>query len=194
MHESLAVNVELANPFWFYPRVLVQRQTCRHAQPARTQSALFQCADGRYVYYTLILSDQRGWQSLVQWLDRKGMAAQLVEPEFSDVLHRQAHFSDIQDLLECFFLVHDSELVYKEGQAAGLPIGVLNAPEDLFDDEHLRARGFFVDVEHEGYGRVPYPGAIYRFSSFGEVARVRAPMLGEHTEQVLASLAHRSVA
>ena len=26
-------DVELANPYWFYPRVLVQRQTCRHAQP-----------------------------------------------------------------------------------------------------------------------------------------------------------------
>lgn len=194
MHEALAVNVELANPFWFYPRVLVQRQTCRHAQPAATQSALFQCGDGRYVYYALILSDQRAWQSLVQWMDSKGMAAQLVEPEFSDVRHRQQCFADIQSLLECFFLLHDSRQMYLEGQQAGLPIGVLNAPDDLFDDEHLRARGFFVEVEHEGYGRVPYPGALYRFSSFGEVPRIRAPRLGEHTGQVLAPLRAGSAA
>jgi hypothetical protein len=32
---------------------------------------------------------------------------------------------------------------------------------------------------------VTYPGAIYRFSSFGEVDRTAAPKLGEHTAEVL---------
>jgi len=185
MHEANALNVELANPFWFYPKMVVQRQTCRHAQPAPTQSALFKCADGRYVYYALILSDPRAWQQLVAWMDSKGMAAQLTEPQFADLAYRQAHFGDIQSVLECFFLVHDSHQMYHEGQAAGLPIGVLNAPEDLFDDEHLRARGFFVDVEHEGVGTVPYPGPIYRFTSLEAVPKRRAPKLGEHTREVL---------
>jgi crotonobetainyl-CoA:carnitine CoA-transferase CaiB-like acyl-CoA transferase len=185
MHEGLAVNVELANPYWFYPKVNVQRQTCRHAQPSPTQPALFRCVDGRYVYYTLILSDQRAWQTLVQWMDSKGMAAQLTEPEFSDVKYRQENFYQIQELVECFFLVHEADQMYKEGQAAGLPIGVLNAPEDLFADEHLKARGFFVPVEHEGLGPVLFPGPSYRFSAFGEVPRTRAPKLGEHTEEVV---------
>jgi len=185
MHESCAVNVELANPYWFYPRVNVHRQTCRHAQPSPTQSALFQCADGRYVYFALILAEPKAWSALVTWMDSKGMALQLTEPAFSDVAYRQAHFHEVQQLVECFFLIQDSHEAYLDGQAAGLPIGVLNAPEDLFDDEHLKARGFFVDVEHEAVGKVAYPGAIYRFSSFGQVARTAAPKLGEHTNEVL---------
>ena len=36
MHDCLAVNAELANPYWFYPKALVHRQTCRHAQPTPT--------------------------------------------------------------------------------------------------------------------------------------------------------------
>ena len=188
MHEACAVNVELANPYWFYPKVQVKRQTCRHAQPSPTQPALFQCADGRFVYYTLIIADQKAWLCLVQWMEGAGMAAHLADPDFLDVKYRQDHFSEIQELVECFFLVHPSDQMYKEGQAAGLPIGVLNAPEDLFHDEHLTARGFFVDVEHEGLGKVKYPGAMYRFSSFGEVPRTRAPKLGEHTDAVLAEL------
>ena len=185
MHESCAVNVELANPYWFYPRVHVHRQTCRHAQPSPTQSALFRCADGRYVYFALILSEAKAWEALVRWMDSKGMAAQLIEAAFSDIGYRQQHFGEVQELVECFFLVQDSHEAYHDGQAAGLPIGVLNAPEDLFGDEHLKARGFFVDVEHEGLGKVTYPGPIYRFSSFGEVPRTAAPKLGEHTAQVL---------
>jgi len=185
MHEACAVNVELANPYWFYPRVHVHRQTCRHAQPSPTQSALFRCADGRYVYFALILSEPKAWKALVDWMDSKGMAVQLTDPAFSDVAYRQQHFHEVQELVECFFLIQDSHEAYHDGQAAGLPIGVLNAPEDLFDDEHLKARGFFTDVEHEGVGKVAYPGPIYRFSSFGEVARTAAPKLGEHTQGVL---------
>lgn len=185
MHEACAVNVELANPYWFYPRVHVHRQTCRHAQPSPTQSALFRCADGRYVYFALILSEPKAWKALVDWMDSKGMAVQLTDPAFSDVAYRQQHFHEVQELVECFFLIQDSHEAYHDGQAAGLPIGVLNAPEDLFDDEHLKARGFFTDVEHEGVGKVAYPGPIYRFSSFGEVARSAAPKLGEHTQSVL---------
>jgi len=185
MHEACAVNVELANPYWFYPRVNVQRQTCRHAQPSPTQPALFRCADDRYVYFTLIVAEPKSWTALVNWMDSKGMALQLAEPAFSDVAYRQANFQQVQELVECFFLVQDSHDAYRDGQAAGLPIGVLNAPEDLFDDEHLKARGFFVEVEHEGIGPVTYPGAIYRFSSFGEAARTAAPNLGEHTAEVL---------
>jgi crotonobetainyl-CoA:carnitine CoA-transferase CaiB-like acyl-CoA transferase len=95
----------------------------------------------------------------------------------------------VQELVECFFLIQDSHEAYHDGQAAGLPIGVLNAPEDLFDDEHLKAREFFVDVDHEGLGKVAYPGAIYRFSSFGEVPRTAAPKLGEHTNELGAASA-----
>lgn len=185
MHEACAVNVELANPYWFYPRVHVHRQTCRHAQPSPTQSALFRCADDRYVYFALILSDPKAWSALVRWMDSKGMALQLTDPAFDDVAYRQARFHEVQDLVECFFLVQDSHEAYRDGQAVGLPIGVLNAPEDVFEDEHLQARGFFVEVEHEGVGPVTYPGPIYRFSSFEEVPRAAAPKLGEHTAVVL---------
>jgi crotonobetainyl-CoA:carnitine CoA-transferase CaiB-like acyl-CoA transferase len=190
MHNAATMNVELANPFWFYPRVNVQRQTCRHAQPSPTQSALFQCADGRYVYYTLILSDSRAWDLLVEWMDRKGMAAMLTEPEFKDIAYRQQRFDEIQSLVECFFLCHDSGEMYLEGQANGLPVGLMNAPEDLFEDEHLQQRDFFVEVDMgDDVGPVAYPGDSYRFSSFGSVPRTRAPKLGEHNDDLLGSRA-----
>lgn len=192
MHEACAVNVELANPYWFYPRVHVHRQTCRHAQPSPTQPALFRCADGAYVYFVLILSEPKAWKALVDWMDSKDMAVQLKEPQFEDVAYRQAHFHEVQELVECFFLIQTAREAYLEGQAHGLPIGVLNAPEDLFADEHLKARGFFVDVEHEGIGQVAYPGPIYRFSSFGEVERTRAPRLGEHDDQAVPSRAEEA--
>jgi benzylsuccinate CoA-transferase BbsE subunit len=182
MHESLAVTVELANPYWFYPRVLVQRQTCRHAQPVRTQPALFRTADDRYVYLTLITAEDQTWRKLVGWLATKDMAVDLQDPSYDSVEHRQANFSHIQDLVECFFLVQDAETIYRDGQQIGLPVGVLNAPEDLLTDRHLIAREFFVPIEDQS-GRVAlHPGPPYRFTAFEPAVPRPAPLLGEHND------------
>ena len=185
MHEAIAVTVELANPYWFYPRVLVQRQTCRHAQPSMTQPALFRCRDGRWVYFVLIVADPKPWQATVEWLDAHGLAIDLTDPSYSDITFRQQNFSHVQELVEVLFLLQDADEAYHEGQRRGLPIGILNAPEDVLEDEQLLGREFFVDVEHEGVGVVRYPGVPYRFSTFAPPLPTRAPLLGEHTAEVL---------
>ncbi|NGP08692.1 CoA transferase [Rhodococcus sp. 14C212] len=185
MHESIAVTGELANPYWFYPKAVVKRQTCRHAQPSPTQSALFQCADGVWVYFALILADQFAWKALTSWMDEIGLVADLAEEAFDSLAYRQENFAHIQGLLEAFFMIQDSETVYRDGQKWGLPIGPLRAPEEVLRDEHLAARNFFVDVTMADGSTTTFPGAPYRFSNgYGDPHR--PPMLGEHTEEVLA--------
>lgn len=190
MHSALAVSGELANPFWFYNRAVVKRQTCRHAQPSPTQPALFRCADGRWVYFALILADQKPWQALVDWMAEYDLAADLTEPEYADFAHRQRNFAHVQGLVEVFFLLIDGETAYHEGQARGLPIGITRAPEELLDDEHLAARGFFVDVDHGDGAAARHPGSPYRFSAFDLPGPRSAPRLGAHTREVLAEAAN----
>ncbi|MGY1739441.1 MULTISPECIES: CaiB/BaiF CoA transferase family protein [unclassified Blastococcus] len=184
MHAAGAVSGELSNPYWFYPRAIVKRQTCRHAQPVPTQPALFECADGRYVYFAHILSDQRAWEALIGWMQELGVAADLVEPEYRDFAYRQARYAHVQDLVEVFFLIQDADSAYHGGQRRGLPIGVLNAPEELLDDEHLRARDFFVPVEQADGRTALQPGSPFRFSAFTGPGPTRAPRLGEHTDRL----------
>ena len=177
VHDSVAVSPELANPYWFYPKALVQRQTCRHAQPVPTQPALFATLDGRYVYFALILADSKPWQNLVEWMDSLGIAADLTDPEYDQLAHRQANFPHIQQILEAFFLIQDAETIYHEGQSRGLPIAVINSPDDVLTDEHLAARGFFESVEHER-GAALYPGPPISFSGFPTEKQTAAPACG----------------
>jgi crotonobetainyl-CoA:carnitine CoA-transferase CaiB-like acyl-CoA transferase len=189
MHEAIAVSGELANPYWFYPKALVQRQTSRHAQPVPTQPAIFQCSDGVWIYFALMLSDQKAWAATVRWMSDVGMAADLTGEKYADLEYRQREFAHIQDLIEVFFLLQDSATAYREGQRRGLPLGPLLAPEDLLEDEHLSAREFFVPVYLPTDERrsVPFPGSPYRFTAFA-CGPVRPPRLGEHTDEVLAEL------
>jgi benzylsuccinate CoA-transferase BbsE subunit len=186
MHDCLAVGAELANPYWFYPKALVQRQTCRHAQPTPTQQAIFRCADDRWVYFTIFVAEQKSWLALLDWIDSKDVAAHLKGPAFADPAYRQANFHEIQDVVEVFFLLQTADEAYHDGQARGLPVGPIHSPEDVLADEHLRSRDFFVEIEHDDAPPADYPGVPFRFSSFRAADPVRAPKLGEHTDEVLA--------
>src|SRR4051812_32927462 len=185
MHDCLAVNAELSNPYWFYPKALVRRQTCRHAQPTPTQPALFQCGDDRWLYFVMFVADPKQWDVVLDWLDTKGLVVDLRDEAFEDAAYRQAHFDHIQEVVEVFFMLQTAEEAYHDGQARGLPIGPINSPDDLFHDEHLLAREFFVPVEHDDVPPALYPGPPCRFSRYGAAAMTRAPKLGEHTDALL---------
>ena len=184
MHDCLSVSAELANPYWFYPKAVVHRQTCRHAQPTPTAPALFPCGDGRYVYFVLFVAALKPFRQLVDWMATLGVEADLVEPQYEDAAFRQANFGHVQELVEVFFLLQTAQEAYHAGQARGLPIGIAYAPDDLFHDEHLKARDFFVTIEHDDVPAALYPGAPIRFSSFASAPPSRAPRLGEHTDEV----------
>jgi crotonobetainyl-CoA:carnitine CoA-transferase CaiB-like acyl-CoA transferase len=146
---------------------------------------MFECGDGRWVYFVIMIVEQKGWHALVEWLDSKDLAIDLVQPEYHDPSFRQAKFPHIQAVVESFFLVQTADEAYHAGQARGLPIGPINAPDELLADEHLGARGFFVDVSHDDVGPARYPGVPFRFSAFGNAEMRAAPRLGEHTAEIL---------
>jgi crotonobetainyl-CoA:carnitine CoA-transferase CaiB-like acyl-CoA transferase len=181
MHDCLNVSAELANLFWFYPRVEIHRQTCRAAQPRPTQMAIFQTADDRWVYFAIFVAEDKAWTALLEWLTSKDLALDLGSPEYRDPRYRQEHFQHIQEVVEVFFLTQTADEVYHDGQSRGLPIGPLNAPEDLFLDVHLQERRFFQMVDHGGALGAEYPSLPIHFSAFRNAPVRRAPHLGEHT-------------
>jgi len=72
------------------------------------------------------------------------------------------------------------------GQERGFNWGAVRAPDELVDEGHLNDRGFWVDVDHTELGKTyKYPGAagIYNGSPW-RISR-RAPLIGEHNEEIL---------
>ena len=69
----------------------------------------------------------------------------------------------------------------------GIPAAPLNTPDDLLDDPHLNAIGFFAPVESPN-GRVRLPGVPTWFSQTPGQVQGPAPRLGAHTSEILDSL------
>ncbi|MFP6795082.1 MAG: CoA transferase [Pseudomonadales bacterium] len=68
-------------------------------------------------------------------------------------------------------------------------VGIIYSPEEAFEEEHFKARGFPVEVVHDDLERtVTYPGAPYQLPASPWSIRRRAPHVGEHSDEVLAQL------
>jgi crotonobetainyl-CoA:carnitine CoA-transferase CaiB-like acyl-CoA transferase len=68
--------------------------------------------------------------------------------------------------------------------AMDIPACPVNAVEDLFEDPHLKAVGFFEEHEHPTEGRLKVCRFPVRFSASPATVQRLAPGLGEHNEQI----------
>lgn len=69
-----------------------------------------------------------------------------------------------------------------------VPCGPINTLEDVFSDPQVQARGLRVDMPHPVAGHVPQVASPIRLSETPVEYRNPPPMLGEHTDSVLASI------
>ena len=76
----------------------------------------------------------------------------------------------------------------RELQAADVPAGVVQRSSDLLTDPQYAHRGFYRYLEHGEMGRIPYAGHQYRIADYDNGPRGPAPMLGEHSFEVLSDL------
>jgi crotonobetainyl-CoA:carnitine CoA-transferase CaiB-like acyl-CoA transferase len=71
-------------------------------------------------------------------------------------------------------------------QQAGVPAGAVQNGPDLLADPQLEARGAFLAQDRPGIGVKHYPAQPYRLRRTVAPPEQRAPLLGEHLEEVLA--------
>jgi crotonobetainyl-CoA:carnitine CoA-transferase CaiB-like acyl-CoA transferase len=205
MHAAANVTTEMGSYCYLVNGSTVQRQTGRHAMETLSLPTQVRCADGRYVNTGVPPRSPREYQGLLEWLRALGSADGFPEAVFLE-MGAKREFIDLSEIgqddeVTAIFAAGREALnfvatrlsaydFFLGAQRAGLPVGVIYAPEEAFEDPHFVARGFPVEVEHPELGRaVRYPGAPYRFEKTPWRISRRAPRLGEHSEEVLAELA-----
>jgi len=72
--------------------------------------------------------------------------------------------------------------------AAGIPMGAINSIGQVVKHPQVADRGTLVEMNHPRAGKVKMVGAPVRLSKTPGSVRTPAPMLGEHTDEVLRDL------
>jgi len=70
----------------------------------------------------------------------------------------------------------------------GFVAGVVQTPEDLLNCPQLAERGFYSEIRHPVMGVVKVPGEIFRLPNCPWALRTPAPLLGQHTKEILSEL------
>ena len=76
----------------------------------------------------------------------------------------------------------------RELSARGIPCGPINTYKETFADPQVQARQMLVTVEHPTLGAMRTVGSPLKMSATPADVERRAPLLGEHTGEVLAEI------
>lgn len=109
----------------------------------------------------------------------------LRDPKFASNKQRSQHVQEVRELIAAAVQDREAKELFLEGSHKRALMGVVQTAADLLACEQLAERDFFVEVEHPGGRRFRYAGELARMTATPTSVRRRAPMLGEHTREVL---------
>jgi crotonobetainyl-CoA:carnitine CoA-transferase CaiB-like acyl-CoA transferase len=149
---------------------------------AHRMSAPYQavrCADG---YITLAAANDRLFARLCELLNRPEWSS---DPDFADDTARVRNKSKLATAIESVTLGRPRQHWLDLLDANGIPCGPINDYAQVFADPQIAAREMAVEVDHPTLGRIRTLGSPIKMSVTPPLVGRRAPLLGEHTAEVL---------
>lgn len=139
--------------------------------------------DGRWI--ALACTNDKMFRRLADVMTQPELAS----PErFGSVEQRLSNLNEINRIVGSWV----GSLTYSELMerclAGGVPVGPVNSIADIFQDEHIRERGNFIEVTDRREGSVVVPNVIPRLSETPGRIRWLGPDLGEHNREVYEEL------
>ena len=139
----------------------------------------YRCRDG-HVFIATLMSGL--WEKLV---DAVG-DPRLADDALRDPDYRNEHPERVDPILEEFAARFDRWPLTQHLQSRGVPAAPWSSVADVADNEHLRAREFFIEYEQPPFGRLRSAGPMFLAPSAPLRVRRPAPRAGEHQDEVLA--------
>jgi len=137
------------------------------------------CADG---YITLGAANERLFRRLSDVLGHPEWTTMI---EFADNASRVRNRAALAVRIEAITSLQPRSHWLALLEANDIPCGPINDYAQVFDDPQIRAREMVVDVDHPTLGHIRALGSPLKMSATPPDVRRRAPLLGEHTDEVL---------
>jgi crotonobetainyl-CoA:carnitine CoA-transferase CaiB-like acyl-CoA transferase len=163
---------------YFDTRVRPTREGNRN--PNLTPAEAFQAKDG---YVTIVLMNPGQWDRFCRVL---GDAELRGSPRFATNADRLANHPEMKARIEAVLATATVADWVSRFESAAIPCGPIYEFDEALEDPQVRHLGLIAEMVQPGYGALRVLGFPFRASATPATIRRPAPLLGEHTAEVLA--------
>jgi len=154
------------------------------AHPLTAPYQAFETSDG---WITVGGSNQATWHRLVEVVGLPDLAE---DPRFLENADRMQNVNELASVLSERFKTRPTSEWLRLLEEGGVPAGPVASIGEMLDFPQTLARDMVVEVEHSKLGPVRTIGFPVKFSGTPVSVERGAPLLGEHTREVLAELGY----
>ncbi len=175
VQEAVASILEGAASAYSYSGVVLNRTGASHRY--KCPSTIMKALDG-YVH----IESNAYWEHFAAMVE----APELLQPRLASIF--RYHYADeVEEAIKPWVASRTAEEIFTEGQEWRMPVAKVMGIEELAGDPQYAARDYFQDIDHPQAGRLRYPGAPFKMSET-PAAISRAPLLGEHNDEIFTGL------
>jgi crotonobetainyl-CoA:carnitine CoA-transferase CaiB-like acyl-CoA transferase len=154
------------------------------AHPLNAPYQAYPTADG---WLNIGAANQNNWEKLC---DAIGAAELKADPRFAQNAGRMANMAVLNAILDTKFRMRSTADWLAILERAGVPAGPVLSIAEMHADPQAQARDMVPSVTHSTLGAVKTIGAPVKFTETPAGVHRGAPLLGEHTREVLQSLGY----
>ncbi|MFC1991755.1 CoA transferase, partial [Chloroflexota bacterium] len=189
IQEAVAHCLEVITSRWDIDKDFAKRTEEIRAGAGHRTTLIWPCKDG-YVSWS------HGGNSvlapslpLIRWMEEEGVTSDFLKefdwnrPDFGKI--SQEEMDQIEEPTAQFFMAHTKAELLDGAVKNKVMLYPVATTADILESAQLAARGFWVEVEHPELGAtITYPGAFANTSEAPPRISRRAPLIGEHNEEI----------
>ena len=137
---------------------------------------------GEDAWVSIAVTEEAHWAALCRAMEQPALAG---DARFRDAAARKAHEDRLDEIISVWCAPKTAWEVTERLQALGVPAFPSLDTREVAEDKHLEARGYFAQAPHPEVGVRKHTGVPWRLRNRPSAVVGPAPLLGQHTDEVL---------
>ena len=179
MFDSMLSLLSYMGTMWLTNRELPTPQGTKHEYTVPWQA--FKTSDS---YVVIAARQDIFWEKLCGVIDSEELRS---DARFETNQKRVDNKEILIPLLEAIFEKQTTEFWLEQLREAGVPASPVNNLDGVFSEPPVNERDMITSYNHPEVGEVRLPGNPIKFEGVRKIESTPAPLLGEHTDQILRS-------